>query len=93
MGRMALTNYLTQTVLGVLVLTELLDDVELGRTAIACFIAAVWALQLWWSTAWLERFAFGPVEWLWRCTTYRKWQPLRRRPDEDQLRNSATGSG
>ena len=78
-GRMALTNYLTQTVLGVLVLTTLLTDVSLTRSTVAAFVIAVWALQLWWSKAWLDRFAFGPVEWLWRCATYRRWQPLRTR--------------
>ncbi|MXZ14990.1 MAG: DUF418 domain-containing protein [Acidimicrobiales bacterium] len=78
-GRMALTNYLTQTALGLLVLGALLDDLELGRSGIAVFVVAVWAVQLWWSKAWLDRFAFGPVEWLWRCATYRRWQPIRAR--------------
>lgn len=78
-GRMALTNYLAQTVLGVLILTTLLADVSLTRSTVAAFVIAVWALQLWWSKAWLDRFAFGPVEWLWRCATYRRWQPLRTR--------------
>ena len=78
-GRMALTNYLSQTVLGVLALGTLLGDVDLTRSAIAAFVVAVWALQLWWSKAWLDRFSFGPVEWLWRCATYRRWQPLRAR--------------
>jgi len=77
-GRMALTNYLSQTVLGVLVLTNAFSDVDLGRTAILGLIVAVWALQLWWSTWWLQRFRFGPVEWAWRCATYRRWQPIRR---------------
>ena len=31
----------------------------------------------WWS----RRFRFGPMEWLWRCLTYLKWQPLRLRSD------------
>ena len=79
-GRMALTNYLTQTILGVTMLTWLLDDVDLTRTMIAVWILGVWALQLWWSTWWLERFRYGPFEWAWRCATYRSWQPLRRRP-------------
>ncbi|WP_419865184.1 DUF418 domain-containing protein [Candidatus Poriferisodalis sp.] len=79
LGRMALTNYLTQTALGLIVLGALLDDVELSRTSIAVFVVAVWVLQLWWSKAWLDRFGFGPVEWLWRCATYRRWQPLRAR--------------
>ena len=78
-GRMALTNYLTQTVLGVLVLTVLLRDVDfVNRTGVLLFVFAVWTLQVWWSQAWLSRFLFGPAEWLWRVATYRTGQPLRR---------------
>lgn len=77
-GRMALTNYLTQTIIGLTTLGWLLDDVGLTRTMIAGWILAVWALQLWWSSWWLERFRYGPFEWAWRCGTYRSWQPLRR---------------
>ena len=79
-GRMALTNYLTQTVLGVVTLTVLLADVDfINRSAVLLFVLAVWALQLWWSKAWLSRYQFGPAEWLWRVATYRKLQPLRRK--------------
>lgn len=78
-GRMALTNYLTQTLFGVIVLTILLGDNDsVGRAALLLFAFAVWALQLWWSQAWLGRFLFGPAEWLWRVATYRRGQPLRR---------------
>ena len=77
-GRMALTNYLTQTVLGVLILTHLLADAAIGRSGVLVFILAVWALQLAWSAAWLNQFRFGPLEWLWRVATYRQGQPLRR---------------
>ncbi len=78
-GRMALTNYLAQTILGVLLLTALLGDVGwVNRAAVLLFILAVWALQIWWSQAWLDRFLYGPAEWLWRCATYRSLQPLRR---------------
>ena len=81
-GRMALTNYLAQTVLGVLVLTLLLGDVDfVNRSAVLVFVLAVWALQIWWSQAWLSRFLFGPAEWLWRVATYRSGQPLRRPQD------------
>ena len=79
-GRMALTNYLAQTVLGVFVLTRLLADADdVNRAAVLGFVVAVWALQVWWSQAWLSRFQFGPAEWLWRVATYRRMQPLRRR--------------
>ena len=77
-GRMALTNYLTQTILGVLVLRQLLVDVSLTRTMLALFVMAMWLLQVWWSAAWLGRYRYGPAEWLWRVATYRRWQPLRR---------------
>ena len=78
-GRMALTNYLTQTALGVLVLTTLLGNADfVSRSVVLVFVFAVWALQLWWSQAWLSRFLFGPAEWLWRVATYRTRQPLLR---------------
>ncbi len=75
-GRMALTNYLAQSVLGVLTLTVLLGDWPLTRSAALVFVLAVWGLQLWWSQAWLNRFRFGPAEWAWRVATYRRGQPL-----------------
>ena len=85
-GRMALTNYLTQTLLGVLVLTTLLGDVDsMNRRVVLSFVFAVWALQLWWSQAWLSHFLFGPAEWLWRVATYRSGQPLRRRGESGQV--------
>lgn len=76
-GRMALTNYLAQTVIGVVVLWGIFGGTDLSRSQIALFILAVWALQLWWSPVWLRHFRFGPTEWLWRCATYRRRQPLR----------------
>ena len=79
-GRMALTNYLSQTALGMVVLVVLLGGIEVGRGGILLFCLAVWGLQLWWSPVWLARFRFGPAEWLWRVATYRRGQPLRRRP-------------
>jgi uncharacterized protein len=77
-GRMALTNYLTQTALGLLVLGSIAELADLHRTQVALFVVSVWAVQLWWSPWWLDRFQMGPMEWLWRVATYRRWQPLRR---------------
>jgi len=77
-GRMALTNYLTQTILGVVILTNWIGTGELGRSTILLFVLGVWALQILWSKLWLDRFRFGPFEWAWRCLTYRQIQPIRR---------------
>lgn len=79
-GRMALTNYLTQTILGVTILRGLLGTTDLTRTAIAVFVVGVGVLQLAWSKPWLNWYRFGPFEWAWRCGTYRKIQPIRRSP-------------
>ncbi len=76
-GRMALTNYLTQTIIGITVLRGLLEFDSLGRAQIFGLVLAIWALQLAWSKWWLDRFKFGPFEWAWRCATYRKLQPIR----------------
>ena len=80
-GRMALTNYLAQTALGMIGLTILLGDTDfVNRGLVLVFVIAVLVLQLWWSQAWLTRYLFGPAEWLWRVATYRSGQPLRRHP-------------
>ena len=79
-GRMALTNYLMHSIL----MTTVFYGYGLGlyghvsRFAQMGFVAAVLALELWWSPVWLRRFRFGPFEWLWRSLTYRRPQPMRR---------------
>jgi uncharacterized protein len=77
-GRMALTNYLMQSVICVLLFEGwgLGWFMELSRTELLGVIAAVWVLQLTLSRLWLARFRFGPAEWLWRSLTYVRWQPV-----------------
>jgi uncharacterized protein len=83
-GRMALTNYLAQTTLGLVVLSWMLSEVDLTRSALVWFVVAVWLAELAWSAPWLARFTNGPVEWLWRVATYLRPQPLRtQRPTPD----------
>ncbi|UCF05574.1 MAG: DUF418 domain-containing protein [bacterium] len=77
-GRMALTNYLMQTVICTTVFYGhgfgLFGRVE--RMWHPLIIVAVWIPQLVWSPLWLRHFRFGPAEWLWRTLTYRKSQPM-----------------
>jgi uncharacterized protein len=42
-------------------------------------VAAIFTVQLLYSRAWLARFRYGPLEWLWRGATYGKLPPLRAR--------------
>jgi uncharacterized membrane protein YeiB len=78
LGRMALTNYLTATVL-VLVAAPLVGGPpEEWPTAAVLIIAGVILLVQWiWSTLWLNRYLQGPIEWLWRWVTWARRPPLR----------------
>lgn len=78
-GRMALTNYLTQSLICTLLFTGVGFGWfgQLARHELYYVVAAVWTLQLIWSPFWLARFQYGPAEWLWRSLTYRKRQPMR----------------
>ncbi len=79
-GKMALTNYLTQTLVGLLVFLNIgLGWMEkVGPFWYTIFGILFFSIQIVWSTLWLKRFYFGPVEWLWRSFTYRKWQKMLR---------------
>lgn len=71
-GRMAFSNYIAQS----LVFTTLFFGYGLGLmgrvgpAAALALGAAVYAVQVAWSAAWLRRHRFGPLEWLWRTLTY-----------------------
>jgi len=79
-GRMALTNYLMQTI----ICTFLFYGHGLGwynsfeRFELLYVVFLVWAFQIVFSIFWLKYFKFGPFEWLWRTLTYLKIQPMRR---------------
>ncbi|MDC7995672.1 DUF418 domain-containing protein [Altibacter sp. HG106] len=80
-GRMALTHYLFQSAIGVWLFTAVgLSNYETFRPYELFGIALlVFILQIFLSKVWLRYFRFGPVEWIWRCATYGKWFPLRKR--------------
>jgi uncharacterized protein len=79
-GRMALSNYLTHSI----VCTTLFYGYgfnlfgQINRTGLACIVLCIWLFQLWISPLWLKHFRFGPAEWVWRSLTYWKRQPMRR---------------
>lgn len=80
MGRMALTQYIAQS----LVCTWVFYGYGLGhfeqmpRATQLPFALGVFAVQLVASHWWLRHFRFGPLEWVWRALTYLQWPPLRR---------------
>lgn len=76
-GRMALTNYIMQTCVGVGIFTGLgyFGVLNLRAGILLCFI--VFLLQIVFSHYWLQRYRFGPLEWVWRTLTYGNVQPLK----------------
>lgn len=79
-GRAAFTNYLGTSVLMVLIFHPWAGGLwgELSRPELYLVVALGWAIMLLWSKPWLERYRYGPLEWLWRCLTYGKRFPLKR---------------
>jgi uncharacterized protein len=69
-GRMALTSYLTHSVVTAVVFNYLGQFDRWNRPALLALVLAIFAFQLAVSSWWLARFRFGPVEWLWRRLTY-----------------------
>ena len=78
-GRMALTNYLTQSVVCTLIFNGYglgyFNDMSLSTSF--SLVLVIFSLQILFSRFWLGRFRFGPVEWVWRSLTYGAAQPLR----------------
>lgn len=80
-GQMALSNYIAQSVLGSLAFFGFGFGLfgQVNRAELLVFILLVWVLLLVTSKLWLQRFCYGPCEWLWRSLTYLRIQPLWRR--------------
>lgn len=78
-GRMALTNYLTHSVVFTLLFYGYGLGLygEYGRAATTVMALVLFAAQVWFSRWWLERYRSGPMEWVWRTMTYGRLQPLR----------------
>jgi uncharacterized protein len=80
MGRMALTNYLMQTVIGISIYygAGLGFGSTIGPSLFVPIGIAVYLLQVAYSHYWFRYFNYGPMEWLWRMTTYGKWLRLKK---------------
>ena len=78
MGRMALTNYLSQSMIMIpaCFIFGLFDHFTPLKTV--AWSAGIWIAQAIFSTWWLKQYNFGPFEWLLRSFTYWKWQPMKK---------------
>ena len=79
-GRAAFTNYLGTSIL----MTTLFYGYGFGlygtlsRVELWLLVVAMWALMLLWSKPWLDRYRYGPFEWLWRSLARWEFQPMRK---------------
>ena len=79
LGRMALTNYIMQSV----ILTGIFNGYaggmygQISRAPQMLMVFAIIVFQILFSRWWLNRYQFGPIEWVWRCLTYKKLQPMK----------------
>lgn len=79
MGRMALTNYIMHSI----ILSSIFYGYaggfygEISRAPQMLIVLAIVILQILLSTWWLQRYQFGPLEWLWRSLTYKSRQPFK----------------
>jgi uncharacterized protein len=79
-GRMALSNYLFQTLISIAIYYGVGLNLAgtIGYTKVVLISLAIFTWQVIFSTLWLRYFRFGPVEWIWRQMTYGKYIPNRR---------------
>jgi uncharacterized protein len=86
-GRMALTNFILTYVPYSIIIYGW--GLGLWGEATPTQMFVVWLVQLplqaAFSVWWLRRFRFGPVEWIWRCFTYGRVQPMRYESDANSI--------
>ena len=77
-GRMAFTNYILQSLIGIFLFYGFGFGLfgTMDKTEQLWVVGAIWLFQLIASPIWLKYFRFGPLEWVWRSLTYWQCQPM-----------------
>jgi uncharacterized protein len=90
-GSMPLTNYLMQSVIATTIYNSYGFGLfgKVGPALGLVFTVAIFGVQIVYSRAWLTRFRFGPLEWLWRGAAYGRLPPLRIRAKQATQATSA----
>lgn len=85
-GQMALTNYIAQSIIGVFIFYGIGFGLftQFERIEQVALIIGIWLIQLGWSKSWLDKYKFGPLEWIWRSLTYVELQPMKKVVDQDK---------
>ncbi|AZQ62264.1 DUF418 domain-containing protein [Flammeovirga pectinis] len=77
-GKMSFTNYLSQTLIGIVIFYGIGFGLGGTLTLAPIFVIAVliYIFQVTYSAIWLKKFKFGPLEWGWKCLTYSQRFPI-----------------
>jgi len=80
-GRMALSNYIGQSLIATFIFYGFGFGLfgTVNRVGQLLIILVIWSMQIAFSSWWLSRFQYGPLEWIWRCLSHWHWQPLRKK--------------
>jgi uncharacterized protein len=78
-GRMSFSNYIMHTVFGYLIFYPFFGQLfgTMGIAEITALAIVLYIVQIIYSYFWLKYFKFGPLEWLWRCLTYKQLFSIR----------------
>jgi len=79
-GQLALTNYLMQSIIcaSIFMSYGFALTAQVGPAKLVLIALAIYIFQVIFSHVWVKYYRFGPMEWLWRSLTYKKWQPFRK---------------
>lgn len=77
-GRMALSNYLLQSVVSTMIFYNYGLGLfgQIGPLMWLLIAALIFSAQIWLSNVWMKKYRFGPAEWIWKSLTYGKRQPF-----------------
>jgi uncharacterized protein len=77
-GRTAFSNYIMQSIFGYLIMRTFNGYEYFSPFECILLVVGIFIIQIILSKLWLQRFRFGPLEWLWRCISYMKLLPIRK---------------
>lgn len=77
-GRMALSNYIMQSVLAYLIMRTFNGYEQFSAFGCIILVLSIYVTQIFLSRWWLTYFQFGPLEWCWRCISYWKILPIKK---------------
>ncbi|UXP33012.1 DUF418 domain-containing protein [Reichenbachiella agarivorans] len=88
-GRLSLTNYVSQALIGVLIFYDFgLGLWEyVGATVSLIFGLGLFVIQVVISARWLKTYKYGPMEWLWRALTYKDFSIPMKKTDWETVQS------